>query len=130
MGLQIAAMIVGLLLVSGASLWGLNGLQQDYGAALQGYAELRQIFEAGSHLVDLTQVGLGERPAARQLVSHRAITVNGNVPFPMASTVKIAPSILSADFSRLGEEIRAVLRPGLTDVEIQATAERLLSSAA
>ena len=30
----------------------------------------------------------------------------------------------------LGEEIRAVLRPGATDAEIQATAERLLSLAA
>ena len=30
----------------------------------------------------------------------------------------------------LGEEIRAVLRPGVTEAEIQATAERLLSLAA
>ena len=30
----------------------------------------------------------------------------------------------------LGEEIRAVLRPGVTEEEIQATAERLLSLAA
>jgi hypothetical protein len=30
----------------------------------------------------------------------------------------------------LGEEIRLVLRPGVTDEEIQATAERLLSLAA
>ena len=50
MGLQIGAMIVGLLLISGASLWGLNGLREDYGAALDGYAELRQLFEVGSHL--------------------------------------------------------------------------------
>ena len=30
----------------------------------------------------------------------------------------------------LGEEIRAVVRPGVTEAEIQATAERLLSLAA
>ena len=48
MGYQIAAMIVGLLLVSGASLWGLNGLQQDYREALEGYQRLRQVFEAGN----------------------------------------------------------------------------------
>ena len=30
----------------------------------------------------------------------------------------------------LGEEIRAVLRPGVTEAEIQATAEQLLSPAA
>jgi signal transduction histidine kinase len=50
MGLQITSMIVGLLLISGASLWGLNGLRQDYGAAVAGYQELRQIFEVGSNV--------------------------------------------------------------------------------
>src|SRR5437764_1435059 len=34
MTLQIAAMLVGLLLVSTAALWGLKGLKQDYGLAL------------------------------------------------------------------------------------------------
>ena len=48
--LQIAATIVGLLLTIGASLWGLNGLRQDYGLALRGYGDLRAVFEAGSHL--------------------------------------------------------------------------------
>jgi two-component system NtrC family sensor kinase len=48
--LQIAATIVGLLLTIGASLWGLNGLRQDYGLALRGYSDLRGVFEAGSHL--------------------------------------------------------------------------------
>jgi two-component system NtrC family sensor kinase len=48
--LQIAATIVGLLLTIGASLWGLNGLRQDYGLALTGYSDLRGVFEAGSHL--------------------------------------------------------------------------------
>jgi two-component system, NtrC family, sensor kinase len=50
MGLQIAATIVGLLMMIVASLWGLNGLRQDYGLALKGYGELRNVFEAGSHL--------------------------------------------------------------------------------
>jgi signal transduction histidine kinase len=50
MGLQITAMIVGLLLISGASLWGLNGLRQNYGQAVEGYQELRQIFEVGSEV--------------------------------------------------------------------------------
>jgi signal transduction histidine kinase len=50
MGLQIAATIVGLLLMIVASLWGLNGLRQDYGLALAGYGELRDVFQAGSHL--------------------------------------------------------------------------------
>ncbi len=47
---QIAAMIVGLLLVSGAALWGLNALHQDFGAALKGYEDLRMVFEVASHV--------------------------------------------------------------------------------
>ncbi len=43
--LQIGAMLVGLVLISGASLWGLNGLHQDFGAALRGYEDLRTIYE-------------------------------------------------------------------------------------
>ena len=44
MALQIGAMIIGLLLVSAASMWGLNGLHQDYDVALASYYELRQVY--------------------------------------------------------------------------------------
>lgn len=44
MALQIACMIVGLLLISAAAMWGLNGLHQDYGLALSGYQELREVY--------------------------------------------------------------------------------------
>ena len=44
MTLQIGAMIVGLLLVSAAALWGLNGLHQDFGVAVNSYHELREIY--------------------------------------------------------------------------------------
>lgn len=50
MGLQITAMIVGLLLISGASLLGLKGMQEDYSAALEGVQQLRQSYDAGSNL--------------------------------------------------------------------------------
>ena len=51
MASQIACMIVGLLLVCAAGMWGLNGLHQDYGLALASYQELREIYgEVGSHL--------------------------------------------------------------------------------
>src|SRR6187549_2549418 len=76
MGLQITSMIVGLLLISGASLWGLNGLQQDYGAAVQGYEQLRQAYEVGSHLTAartlLLQSPQPELPAKDQV--QRALT--------------------------------------------------------
>lgn len=44
MASQIACMIVGLLLISAAAMWGLNGLQQDYGVAFSGYQELRDVY--------------------------------------------------------------------------------------
>jgi two-component system, NtrC family, sensor kinase len=50
MTLQIGAMLVALLLVGAAAVWGLNGLRQDYGVALEGYQRLRQVYEASSHL--------------------------------------------------------------------------------
>lgn len=50
MGYQIAAMIVGLLLLAGASLWGVNGLHQDFDAAVEGYQQLRQVYEVSSHV--------------------------------------------------------------------------------
>jgi signal transduction histidine kinase len=70
MGLQIGAMIVGLMLVSGASLWGLNGLQQDYGDALATYAELRQIYEAGSHLQTARTLLASPAPERVKAVEH------------------------------------------------------------
>jgi signal transduction histidine kinase len=47
---QVGAMLVGLLLVSGASLWGINALHEDYGVALDGYQRLRQAYGAATHL--------------------------------------------------------------------------------
>jgi signal transduction histidine kinase len=50
MGIQIMAMIIGLLVISGTALWGIDALHEDYGLAAAGNQELRQIFEVGSHL--------------------------------------------------------------------------------
>lgn len=75
MGLQIGAMIVGLLLTVAASLWGLNGLRQDYGLALQGYQELRQLYEVGSQLAiarSLLSSEHADRSAARGKVENAA----------------------------------------------------------
>jgi hypothetical protein len=64
MTLQIGAMIVGLLLVSLASLWGLNGLRQDYGLALSGYQELRHVYDVGWH-VAMAETILAADPSDR-----------------------------------------------------------------
>jgi signal transduction histidine kinase len=74
MGLQIGCMIVGLLLVSFAAMWGLNGLHQDYGQALSGYEELREVYsEVGLPLAmarELLNVSPSNRDwAARQVES-------------------------------------------------------------
>jgi signal transduction histidine kinase len=50
MGLQISAMIVGLLLVSAAGMWGLNGLRTDFRLALAGFDFQRRGDEIGMHL--------------------------------------------------------------------------------
>jgi len=47
---QVGTTLVGLVLVSGAALWGINALHEDYGVALEGYQRLRQAYVAGTHL--------------------------------------------------------------------------------
>jgi two-component system NtrC family sensor kinase len=69
MGYQIAAMIVGLLLVSAASLWGLNGLQQDYREALEGYQRLRQVYQAGTHLATARKMLDLQHPSSMALAA-------------------------------------------------------------
>jgi len=65
MATQIACMIVGLLMVSAAAMWGLNGLHQDYGLALASNQELRGVYgEVGSHLITAREL-LGISPANR-----------------------------------------------------------------
>jgi signal transduction histidine kinase len=78
MAMQIACMIVGLLMVSAAAMWGLNGLHQDYGLALASNQELREVYgEVGSHLVtarELLSISAADRGAAAtqlELASHR-----------------------------------------------------------
>jgi two-component system, NtrC family, sensor kinase len=70
MGLQITSMIVGLLLISGASLWGLNGLRQDYGAAVEGYLELRQIYEVGSEMAIARTLLTAPQPQREEAIDH------------------------------------------------------------
>jgi signal transduction histidine kinase len=50
MAVQIAAMIVGLMLVSAASLWGLNALYAGYGLAWDEYKQLKFVDDVRTHL--------------------------------------------------------------------------------
>ena len=46
MAYQTAAMIIGLLMISAASLWGINRLYADYaGVAIEAYAQLREVYD-------------------------------------------------------------------------------------
>jgi two-component system NtrC family sensor kinase len=47
---QISLLIISLCLMGAAALWGLNGLNQNFGVALQGYQQLRKLYEIGSHV--------------------------------------------------------------------------------
>src|SRR5690349_14748536 len=82
MTLQIGAMLVALLLVGAAAVWGLNGLRQDYGVALEGYQRLRQVYEASSHLKTaqrLLRMHAQTMTVARDEVSAAALSF-GNPP--------------------------------------------------
>ena len=76
MAWQIAAMLIGLLLISSASLWGLNALHQDYRLALSGYDELRQVYgRVGYRLAtaqELLRALPGDRARAREQVERGA----------------------------------------------------------
>jgi signal transduction histidine kinase len=49
MAYQTAAMIIGLLMIGAASLWGINRLYADYaGVAIEAYAQLREVYDIRS----------------------------------------------------------------------------------
>jgi two-component system NtrC family sensor kinase len=50
--LQIVTMLVGALLISAAAVWSINGMEQDYDVALNGYKELREVYgTVGSNML-------------------------------------------------------------------------------
>jgi signal transduction histidine kinase len=114
MVLQILTMIVGLLLVSGAALWGLNGLHQDYGVALQGYQELRHVYTVGSRLATaktlLTLPEPGE--AEQQRVNHEVRAAAQELQSLNPAAILPSPASGSAASDPL-----EVIRQGLTDAQ-------------
>jgi len=63
--LQIVTMLVGALLISAAAVWSINGVEQDYGAALEGYDELREVYGSVGSNVLVAQELLIASPADR-----------------------------------------------------------------
>lgn len=58
---QIGLMIVGLLLLGGAAIVGIDGLHNDFGNALTGYQQLRTVYEIGRHATS-ARVALNRTP--------------------------------------------------------------------
>jgi signal transduction histidine kinase len=104
MGLQITAMIVGLLLISGASLVGLNGMQEDYGAALQGIQQLRQTYEVASHLgiakATLQESARPNAPAAVNQVQRAMTKFEATGPWPGEG---------AASYEKIGHELHEAM---------------------
>ena len=49
MAVEVAAMIAGVLLVGAACLWGLNALHHDFHSSVEGYEQLRRLYEVASY---------------------------------------------------------------------------------
>lgn len=85
MTLQNAAMLTGLLLVSAAALWGLNGLHHQSGLEREGNARLQQVYQVGSHLATAQKMLIMPHPQmlrfARDEV-HSAATALDALPPP------------------------------------------------
>lgn len=71
MGIQIVAMIGGLLIVSAAAVAGLRAVRENYGLATAGYERMRKVFEVGSRLATaraMLQLEHADRERARMEV--------------------------------------------------------------
>ena len=74
MSFQIGAMMIGLLLVCAAALWGVSGLRSDFGIALLGNRELREMYEVAAHVDKArTLLAVGNRDLAATEID-RALT--------------------------------------------------------
>jgi signal transduction histidine kinase len=62
MFIHVALMAAGSLLISLGAILGINGLHQDMGLAVQGYQELRQIYEVGFHVAAARDALDGDHP--------------------------------------------------------------------
>jgi signal transduction histidine kinase len=132
MAVQIAAMIVGLMLVSAASLWGLNALYAGYGLAWAEYQQLRYVNDVRTHL----QVAEGllavpepprEEAFANVLIAEKLFTLSeselGSSPVPgekslLSSILQPSAGVSAADpFEQQKGKVRAGLTVALKELE-------------
>lgn len=106
MAYQIVAMITALLLVSGASLWGLNGLHQDFGSALAGYQSLRQLYEVTAHVATARTLLTAEPPGSSAALNELRIAQTKYEVFAVPPLAGSTP----ADQRQLAAAIAASLK--------------------
>ncbi len=65
---RMAMMVISLIIVSGAALWGLHAQREDYSSALAGYEDLRELYEIGSNLAMARKLAFAESPDPRAVM--------------------------------------------------------------
>ncbi len=110
MAFETGALIVSLLLISAASLWGINGLHQDFGSALRGNAQLRRVFEIGFHIAAARR-GLSQ-PSPNPSLAQAEISA------ALSATQSGAPTASSGARSTMDTKIDAHLLQPLREIRL------------
>src|SRR5882672_4175491 len=63
---RLGLMVVCSLLMGMGAFFGINGLHQDFGVAVQGYRQLRQVYEVGLHVVTAKEALSANPPAVNR----------------------------------------------------------------
>ena len=116
MAYQIAAMIIGLLLISGASLWGVNGLHHDYGSAIAGYEELRRVYEIGSHITTARTLLRLQQPEEREAIGQIQAAASAMELSPSPATKSSDPADEVASRQSARETIATALKDAQTQL--------------
>src|SRR4051812_26822797 len=69
LALYIGLMVVGCLLLAIGAIIGVTGLHQDFGIALQGYRQLKQVYDIGVHVAAAGDALRARRPDARKALN-------------------------------------------------------------
>ena len=118
---QIGAMIVGIVVVSGVSLRGLNGLGTDFGVALGGYRELREIYDVGMHVATAKKVLASDSADTGRAGNELDAAVAKLDRFLAGPASPGGAVVLASDKGkRLTSALRASLRAAITNLQLPA----------
>jgi len=132
---QIVALLVGMVLIALAALWGLNGLRQDFSVARHAYNELRDVYEVGYHIAQARRIQSFGVPYRQFLhteveAASRKLAELDSVRRPVAPVREaLDRQQLDAALERLAAVVDAV-RGEIQSVEEAANRKRLTTMAA